>query len=650
MSRCHGRINAAVSTLLIAYIVLSVCSCPLLIEARIQNFSAIQGSLVHQSKKEGLDHRRRMRQVPKPDPSSPKNGYGGGTVPICRKFFRLFGATGMEQLRIPLYLTAFVDWPEGRFGLKWLKNFKVVSCTPAIVGPVPEIFRLFGANDMEQLRMPLSLTAFVDWPDGRFGLKWLKKFKIVSCTPSPYEKCKEIVQHEWHVKSNWSCEDPISRFKKAAKDSLAELQLWSKEEFQGREKKVQKLIEKLKAYRESNNQYVNGIEIQSLKGQIDDLLTDEEIYWRQRSRAVWLWEGDCNTKFFHSKATSRKRKNMIRGIIDDNNQWTEEADEIEKMFCECFDNLFASNNPTRHQMESALKDMPRKISNEMNAQLEQLYTEADVIEALSQMHSTKAPGLNGLPAAFFQKHWKHVSQGVIATCLHILNDEEVFTNLIPQAESQKQIHGINSRSILWGREVVERGLRWGIGNGEQDDAEQIIKIPLQKQLKPDQVLWHYDKMGEYSVKSGYQLALKMKFPDKPSCSDEKQNTWNAIWYLQIPEKRFNKTEVTILHALFECKASKRICQLTCFEENVRLNKIRDDFSLFQAMLGKRTKAEMELMVVAYWSIWHSRNLLIFKNKREYSQSSVAAAEAMVQAYRKIQIPQMQEISKQSNVV
>lgn len=118
-------------------------------------------------------------------------------------------------------------------------------------------------------------------------------------------------------------------------------------------------------------------------------------------------------------------------------------------------------------------------------------------------------------------------------------------------------------------------MRWGIGNGEQvqvyhskwiprpdtfklilpqindkhewkeemiqqlffkDDAEQIIKIPLQKQLKPDQVLWHYDKMGEYLVKSGYQLALKMKFPDKPSCSDEKQNTWNAIWYLQIPEK------------------------------------------------------------------------------------------------------------------
>lgn len=223
----------------------------------------------------------------------------------------------------------------------------------------------------------------------------------------PYEKCQEIVHDEWKAKSNWNCEDPIMQFKKIAKDSLIQLQLWSKEEFRGREKKLKKLLKELKAYRESSNKYVSGVEIKAIEKQIDDLLIDE-VYWRQRSRAVWLREGDKNTKFFHSTATSRKRKNRIRGIVDENNQWIEEADEIKKIFCEYFENLFTSINPMQHQMKSALKDMPCKISSEMNAQLDQPYTEADITEVLSQMHPTKAPGPDGLPAAFFQKHWKYV--------------------------------------------------------------------------------------------------------------------------------------------------------------------------------------------------------------------------------------------------
>lgn len=65
----------------------------------------------------------------------------------------------------------------------------------------------------------------------------------------------------------------------------------------------------------------------------------------------------------------------------------------------------------------------------MNAQLDQPYIKADVIEALNQMHPIKAPSPNDLAATFFQKHWKHVSQRVIATCLHVLNDEGNITPL-----------------------------------------------------------------------------------------------------------------------------------------------------------------------------------------------------------------------------
>lgn len=49
------------------------------------------------------------------------------------------------------------------------------------------------------------------------------------------------------------------------------------------------------------------------------------------------------------------------------------------------------------------------------------FTENEIKEAL--FRPTKAPGPDGFSAAFFQKHWNSVGEGVLATCLHILNEK-----------------------------------------------------------------------------------------------------------------------------------------------------------------------------------------------------------------------------------
>lgn len=47
------------------------------------------------------------------------------------------------------------------------------------------------------------------------------------------------------------------------------------------------------------------------------LVTQQEKYWRQRSRAIWLKEGDRNSSFFHRGASNRNSKNMIKGLTDE---------------------------------------------------------------------------------------------------------------------------------------------------------------------------------------------------------------------------------------------------------------------------------------------------------------------------------------------
>ncbi|XP_042939512.1 uncharacterized protein LOC122274548 [Carya illinoinensis] len=68
-------------------------------------------------------------------------------------------------------------------------------------------------------------------------------------------------------------------------------------------------------------------ELQSLEGvgdennrkdqvvsELERLTLMEEISWRQKSRALWLWEGDKCTKFFHQVANAHRRFYSIESM------------------------------------------------------------------------------------------------------------------------------------------------------------------------------------------------------------------------------------------------------------------------------------------------------------------------------------------------
>ena len=97
--------------------------------------------------------------------------------------------------------------------------------------------------------------------------------------------------------------------------------------------------------------------IKGLKFEINDLLHQEELAWCQRSRSILLLTGDKNTKFFHQRASHRRRKNQILGIFDEEGNWNTTEGSIAQTVERYFQHLFTSSNPD--EIEGVLNSVDR---------------------------------------------------------------------------------------------------------------------------------------------------------------------------------------------------------------------------------------------------------------------------------------------------
>ncbi|KAK3225296.1 hypothetical protein Dsin_005158 [Dipteronia sinensis] len=141
------------------------------------------------------------------------------------------------------------------------------------------------------------------------------------------------------------------------------------------------------------------------------------------------------------------------------------------------------------------------------------------------------------------------------------------------------------RSLLRGREIIEVGSRWRIGSRSSvliysdmwiprpfsfkiqsppvlsmdatvrqlmspsggwniplvqssfvsEEADYILSIPIGSSQVHDSLQWHFDKKGNYSVKSGYKVGKMLQNRDSPSGSIDK-SWWRDLWRLKTPPK------------------------------------------------------------------------------------------------------------------
>ncbi|KAH9647987.1 hypothetical protein KPL70_025411 [Citrus sinensis] len=381
---------------------------------------------------------------------------------------------------------------------------------------------------------------------------------------SSYDVCKEIIKEEWSLHRNWSSEDTVQSFRQATKASMGRLLGWSKLEFRKCDRKLEKLKNQLLELKQRRVQYVNGEEIWKVEKQIQNILLDEEIYWKQRSRAA-----------------------------------------------------------------------------------------EEVLEALSQMCPTKAPGPDGLPAVFYQKHWHSVKEGVLTTCLHILNSQEAFSSLLQQAEQQRLIHGLSFGNNLKISHLLFADDSLVFSRASMADCQNLKRI-LESYSTVSGQIFNLEKSSLFlsgNVQQDQAEAIENLFQLNIVSRHEK--------YLGLPSMIWRKrssffNDIKLKPSTFQpvvkpslppdAMVLDLINEANCWDEK-RINEHFDkmDADLITKIPLPRRPKEDELIwhygKNGQFSVkWNARNQLIFKGKRETPQIMVAKAEAMIAAYKRVHSP------------
>ncbi|KAI9186926.1 hypothetical protein LWI28_022388 [Acer negundo] len=95
---------------------------------------------------------------------------------------------------------------------------------------------------------------------------------------------------------------------------------------------------------------------------------------------------------------------------------------MEKIVVGYFDRLFNSLQPSTEDFDR-VTSMVRRLVYERNCLvLDMPFIAEEIRKAVFDMHPTKAPGPDGMPALFYQKFWSIVGKGVMEACLRCLNE------------------------------------------------------------------------------------------------------------------------------------------------------------------------------------------------------------------------------------
>jgi hypothetical protein len=162
----------------------------------------------------------------------------------------------------------------------------------------------------------------------RFEARWLKEKNFM-----------DIVQGAWNLSDPLDMDLPLAGKLAKVHDQLHR---WDMSVLKRNKNTLRKTQRELENVVRQSMSPENLARQKELADEIEKLLEMEEIHWAQRSRVDWLKYGDHNTNYFHNAASTRRKKNRIMKLIDDNGNHIEGTTYLNPLVSDYFVGLFTT--------------------------------------------------------------------------------------------------------------------------------------------------------------------------------------------------------------------------------------------------------------------------------------------------------------------
>ncbi|CAA7055147.1 unnamed protein product [Microthlaspi erraticum] len=246
---------------------------------------------------------------------------------------------------------------------------------------------------------------------------------------------------------------------------------WNKEKHLNSRKLIEDLRNNLEEAMVSP--LANQAVIAGINNELQLAYTEEESFWKQRSRQLWLALitpglplpvaksillslssfitnrdvtalGDKNTEYFHAAAKGRQAINKFSVIVDETNNAVHEEEKIVGVITKFYQELFTSQGG--ESQEAIREALEPCITEEINEKLIATPTWEEVRAACFSIHPGKAPGPDGFSACFFQSNWSTVKEKVTTEIQAFFtsgtlppNINTTHVRLIPKITSPKKV-------------------------------------------------------------------------------------------------------------------------------------------------------------------------------------------------------------------